>query len=226
MPTGEKSDPGPACLSVAYLGPVSYFTKFLLHGQIIIDVFEHYQKQSYRNRCVICSANGPLALSIPVLRGPAHKNPVKDVRIDSGKSWQKQHMKSLESAYRSAPFYEFYIDAIMPFLEKDYRYLADLDFGLQEALLDILGLDPKVRMSGSYLEVSRGKMTDYRERIHPKKEATAIPCFNPVPYVQVFEERFGFIPDLSIADLLFNAGPDAVEILKKSIVSREPQRHT
>ncbi len=217
MNPGNNPIPESACLSVAYLAPVSYYSKFLLHRKIIIERYDHYQKQTYRNRCIIYSANGPIALSIPVLKGPSHKVMVKDLRIDNGRSWRKLHRKGIESAYRSAPYYEFYIDEILPFFEKSYDYLLDLNLQIQQVMMDNLQLEPELTLTTAFEAETAEDAMDYRELIHPKKEFSADPYFKPEPYEQVFSDRFGFISNLSIMDLLFNKGPDAVSVLEKSI---------
>src|SRR4030042_7218206 len=112
--------PRSVLLSTTYLGPVQYFTKFLLYDEIWLETHEHYTRQTYRNRFNIFGANGKLALTVPVLTGDKHKTLITDLRIDYTKSWQKLHSKGIESAYRSSPFYEFYIDDFIPFYSKKY----------------------------------------------------------------------------------------------------------
>jgi hypothetical protein len=211
--------PEKAWMPLAYLGPVAYYAKLLLHPTIFIECFDHYQKQTYRNRCRIYSANGPLSLVIPVLTGSAHKILVKDTRIDNGRSWKRLHLKGIESAYRSAPFYEFYIDSLLPFYSRDYEFLPDFNLDLQAVLLQLLNMHPSVNLTDRYLHDTGGSSADYRESIHPKKSFSADSYFKAMPYRQVFMERFGFIPNLSIIDLLFNMGPDALEVLRSSIPS-------
>lgn len=211
--------PERACLPLTYLGPVSFFSKFLLHTEIFIECHDHYQKQTYRNRCRIYAANGPLSLTIPILAGSVHKIPVRDVRIDNGRSWKRLHVKGIESAYRSAPYYEYYIDSFLPYYNKEYSFLLDFNLDLQSVLLGQLNIQTVVVQTDTYLHDTGEEMADYREVIHPKKSLAADPYFTPLPYSQVFLERFGFIPNLSVIDLLFNMGPESTEVLRKSITS-------
>jgi len=206
-----------ALLNTAYLGPVQYFTKFLLYDTICLEIHENYQKQTYRNRCNILSGNGPLALTIPVTKDQP-KVLTKDVRIDNTLEWQKNHWTSIESAYSSSPFFEFMADDFAPFYGKQFDFLLDFNMGLLELILDHLELDTTVRFTGTYQKQPGASWDDLRDLIHPKQRMQRPDSnFNPVFYYQVFQSRFGFIPNLSIIDLLFNEGANAENILKKSI---------
>jgi len=216
MPRG---DPDTALLSIAYLGPVQYFTKLLIHPLQIIECYDHYTKQTYRNRCNIMGANGILTLSIPVIKGHAHKTHVRDIRIDYEKRWQKLHWRSIESAYRHSPFFEFYMDEFSPFYEQKYEFLIDLNAGLLEVVLHALGIEYRVAYSKAFIEAGTEDFADYRETIHPKRDPLSDPLFVPVPYRQVFAERLGFKANLSIIDLLFNEGPNARLVLERCISS-------
>src|SRR4030043_493509 len=132
--------PEKALLSTAYLGSVQYFSKFLLYRGIEIEQWENYQKQSSRNRCYIYGANGRQCLVIPVSKGSDLKTPIRDVTIDYSKPWQKNHWKSIESAYRLSPCFEFYEDALVGFYEKGYRkkFLFDWNAGLMQVILGLL----------------------------------------------------------------------------------------
>jgi hypothetical protein len=209
--------PEKAWLPLAYLGPVAWYSKYFLHPCIFIECYDHYNKQSYRNRCLIYSANGPLSMSIPVLTGSSHKILVKDIRIDNSRAWRRLHMKGIESSYRSAPFYEYYIDSLLPCYHKKYSFLLDLNIGLHSVLLKQLNINATITLTDNYVTDAGEQSVDYRESLHPKKSHTEDPYFISVPYRQVFMERFGFIPNLSIIDLLFNMGAEATEVLRRSI---------
>jgi hypothetical protein len=213
----SSGKPDTALLGSSYLGPVQYFTKFLKHPVRIIERYDHYIKQTYRNRCHIMGANGILPLSIPVLKGDAHKTYVRDIRIDYSKRWQKLHWKGIESAYRHSPFFEFYMDEFSPFYEERFAFLFDFNAALLEPILKALGIDSTLRFSNEFLEVSSGDYADYRETIHPKRDLSSDPLFVPVSYHQVFAERLGFVANLSIIDLLFNEGPNARSVLEQCI---------
>ena len=210
-------DPDTALLSTSYLGPVQYFTKFLMHPVQIIEQYDHYVKQTYRNRSNIMGANGIIPLSIPVLKGQAHKTYVRDIRIDYDKKWQKLHWRSIESAYRHSPFFEFYMDEYSPFYEKRFEFLLDFNAALLEMILQALEIDNTIDYSRGFINAGREDYADYREAIHPKRDLSSDPLFVPVSYHQVFAERFGFKANLSIIDLLFNEGPNARSVLEQCI---------
>jgi hypothetical protein len=130
-------------LSTTYFGPIQYFTKFILYPNRLIEQFDHYSKQSYRNRCIIYGANGALTLSIPVLKGPGQKTRVMDIRIDYSRNWRKLHWKGIESAYRHSPFFEFYMDDIQAFLEKKHDFLLDLNLDILDYLLEAVEITGK-----------------------------------------------------------------------------------
>jgi WbqC-like protein family. len=207
-------------LSTTYLGPIQYYSKLISADEIVIERFEHYPKQTYRNRCLIYSANGPQTLSIPISRGEELKIYTKDVRIDYAMNWQKIHFKAIESAYRCSPYYEFYIDDLQPFFEKKYEFLYDLNISILNKILEIIGLTCTFKESNDYMVPEPGD-TDLREIIHPKKRMyQPDSAFDAPVYHQVFEPKFGFIPNLSIIDLLFNTGPEASVHLKNSISTK------
>ncbi|MFB6319796.1 WbqC family protein [Saccharicrinis sp. FJH54] len=202
----------PAILSTAYLGPVQYYTKFLNH-RVVIEKFETYLKQTYRNRCVIMTGNGPENLTIPVIRPFGNHTLVKDVQLDNSRKWQLQHWRALIAAYNNTPFFEFYADDFAPFYEHKYTYLLDFNEELNRIVLENTGLDAPYSFSESYQDLLKN---DFRDSIHPKKSIED-PEFRPIEYHQVFGEKYGFVQNLSIVDLLFNCGPEALLVLKQSV---------
>ena len=194
-------------LSTAYLAPVSYYVLLARAGKVVIEQHENYQKQSYRNRCLIAAANGPMVLSIPVKKNLPGKNSIRDIQLSGHGNWQHMHWNSLVSAYASSPYFAFYRDDIHPFYEKKYKYLFDFNEALREEICALLNLEPRLEYSKSYTTGPETEILDYRELIHPKKQR--IEELLPGPYVQVLERKFGFLPDLSVLDLLFNTGPEA-----------------
>ncbi|HNZ81080.1 MAG TPA: WbqC family protein [Bacteroidales bacterium] len=194
-------------LSTAYLAPVSYYVLLARAGKVVIEQHENYQKQSYRNRCLIAAANGPMVLSIPVKKTLAGKNSIRDIQLSGHGNWQHMHWNSLVSAYASSPYFAFYRDDIRPFYEKKYKYLFDFNEALREEICALLNLEPRLEYSKSYTTGPETEILDYRELIHPKKQRPEE--LLPGPYVQVFDRKFGFLPDLSVLDLLFNTGPEA-----------------
>jgi len=211
--------PGKALLSTSYLGPVQYYSRFLLHREVWIEQCENYQKQSYRNRCYIYGANGKQCLVIPVNVNSDKKTPIRDVTIDYSKPWQKIHWKSIESAYRLSPCFEFYADDLSGFYEKGKRlkYLFDWNNGLMEVILDLLRIPANPVFTSLYEKVPVSG-TDYRESVHPKARLSRPdPHFKIVPYSQVFESKYGFLSNLSIIDLLFNEGRHARDALEEGL---------
>jgi hypothetical protein len=205
-----------ALLSVAYLPPVQYMTKFLIYDRVIVEMHENFQKQSYRNRCVISGANGPLTLVIPIKKKQGAKTVITDIRIDYDKGWQHIHWKSLVSAYQNSPFFEFYRDELYKLIFSKNEFLADYNLSLLDHICSLLNLDKTYLLSREY--ANNTELHDYRQSINPKNRLRKPDThFQPVIYPQVFAEKFGFIPNLSVADLIFNEGPDSRFILEESI---------
>jgi len=207
-------------LSSAYLAPVQYFTKFTTYDEVWIELSEHFLKQSYRNRCTILTANGPQSLSIPVSEGSNSKRLIRDVAISYDHPWQKLHWKAIVSAYNNAPFFEYYADSFSPFYhKKSWHFLTDFNLDIQSVVLEELNLKCDIRVTETFLPPTGipAGTDDFRYSIHPKtNRQTGDDRFAPAVYMQVFQEKFGFTPNLSILDLLFNEGPMAADILKKS----------
>jgi len=203
-------------LSSAYLGPIQYFSRFISEEDILIEQYDHYLKQTYRNRCVILSANGPLPLIIPVVKEHGKKMLMKDVQIDYATNWQRLHLNGIISAYRSSAFFEFYFDGFEPFYRKKTTFLIDLNTEMTKIILDYLGIDREIRLTKEFLK-PEGLSNDYRATIHPKVSLASDQEYHPVPYMQTFSDRHDFIPNMSIIDLLFNAGPEARLILDAGI---------
>ncbi|UKJ06322.1 WbqC family protein [Solitalea lacus] len=202
----------PSC----YLPPVSWFAAVIQHtGQEIkVEKYEHFPKQTYRNRAHIYSPNGLLALSIPVVKGSKNHTKLKDVKISYDANWQKIHWKSLESSYRSSAYFEFYEDELRPFYENRFEFLFDFNEKLNDFLFKSLKLNKQYNYTDNYEATYAMGVSDLRELIHPKKEALV----KSDEYYQVFATQHGFIRDLSVVDLIFNHGNRALEIIKKAKV--------
>lgn len=195
-------------LSSAYLAPVSYYKILANSDKIFLEYCENYTKQTYRNRCKIAAANGIITLNIPVESENGEKMLMRDVRISEHGNWQMQHWRSIESAYNSSPFFEYYQDDFRPFYERKWKFLWDLNWEIMQKILHLLDIDPDIELTEKY-DVSLEN--DFRDVIHPKKEN----IIKTETYYQVFEQKYGFLSDLSIIDLLFNMGNEAVLILNK-----------
>ena len=206
-----------ALLQTTYFGPIQWYQKLYRYDRCLIEQYDSYQKQTYRNRCVIATANGLQALTVPV-EGTGEKCVVRDLRISDHNQWWRVHWNALLSAYNESPFFDYYADDIRPFFEKKYEFLIDFNEALQEMICALIDMQPCVKRTSEYIkEVDNGAL-DLREVIHPKHDyAMEDEVFKVVPYYQVFQEKLGFIPNLSIVDLLFNLGPESLLLLKQSI---------
>ena len=201
-------------LSSAYLAPVEYYSKLKAYDKIYIEQHDHYVKQTYRNRCNIAGPEGVLSLSVPIIRPDTPKCAMKDIRISDHGNWRHLHWNAIESAYNNTPFFEYYKDDLRPFYENKYTFLADFNEELRCKICELMDINPVVEHTASYHTDFLPDEADYREVIHPKKDYTEVDKdFLPKPYYQVFESRHGFLPNLSVIDLLFNMGPESVLVL-------------
>ena len=192
-------------LPTAYFPPVSYFTVLNANPRVSIEFFEHFVKQSYRNRCCIYSPNGKQNLVVP-LEQRSERTLVKDIKIAYTEDWARNHWRSLEAAYRRSAYFEYYEDDIAPLiLGKKHTYLIDLNQEITSLLLKILKISCVLEQTPNYTKVEIG---DFRDKFSPKN-----PPVTTLPYSQVFDNKFGPIPDLSILDLLFNQGPRSIDFL-------------
>lgn len=199
-------------LPIAYFGNLEYFWYFVKYNKVTIDIGETYVKQSYRNRSEIYGANGKLNISIPVVRPHGAKSKTNQIKFSEAEDWKKSHWKSIESAYRRTPFYEFYIDQIQDLFYKDYDTLAELNIALTEHLITKLGIDCELEITTQ----SPSKLpNDLRINLSPKKEST----FQSPDYIQTFSDRNPFLKNLSILDILFNEGPNSICILEACFLS-------
>lgn len=193
-------------LSSAYLAPVGYYKKMAQYEKIEIEQFDHFEKQTYRNRCRIMTCNQIMDLTVPVVR-PKEKCPLKEMKISYQEKWQQMHWRAIESAYNSSPFFEYYRDDYEPHFTKKYDFLIDLNMRLMETTLSLLHLYKKPQLSDHYRKEELGEnYDDFRKAFHPKFS----PLEEAKPYYQVFNAKYGFQPDLSIIDLLFNMGPEGL----------------
>jgi len=198
----------PLILSTAYLPPLEYWAAIMQYSELVIEAHENYQKQSYRNRCRILGPNGIQDLNIPIAKSGEKKTPIAEVQIYDDALWQKIHWKSIETAYNSSPFFLYYADYFEDLYKQKQRGLFDFNKGIIESIFEILELNQKLSFTESYIK-DYDDATDLRDGIHPKKKTAFQEQCKNTPYIQVFSERHGFIPNLSILDLIFNMGPEA-----------------
>jgi hypothetical protein len=208
-------------LSSAYLGPVQYYSKLTSYPLILTERFETYHKQSYRNRCIILSANGFLVLSIPVLEGPKAKAPMKELQLSYDHNWQQIHWRGITAAYKNSPYFDYYADDLAPFYHlRKWKYLIDYNSEIQEAVLRAINYNPVIEYTESYVKegATPDGTDDFRYTIHPKPHRQpADEHFKPIPYQQVFNDPTTFTPNLGIPDLLFNEGPNTLAVLRACI---------
>lgn len=190
-------------LSSAYLPPVSFFTAINSGGDVLIEQYDNYCKQTYRNRCLIATAGGVQTLTVPIVKSTSPKQLMKDVRISDHGEWRHQHWNALESAYMNSPFFMYYQDDFRPFYEKKYEFLIDFNTELTLLIMTLAGIDKPVKLTESYGKNGQN-LTDLRQMVNP---GTAEPQ-DCRPYWQVFKEKYGFLANLSAVDLLFNMGPE------------------
>jgi hypothetical protein len=198
-----------AVLPMFYLPPVRYFVNLKAYNpDVLIESEEHFPKQTYRNRADIYSPDGKLTLAVPVVKGSKNHTKIKDVKISYDFKWQRLHWMSLEACYRRSAYFEYYEDDLLPFYQKKYDYLFDYNEQQLQFILKAIKLPLTINYTETY-EHEYPSFADFRSSITPKKESP----IEQKPYFQVFEERMGFMKNLSIVDLLFNQGPQTINYL-------------
>ena len=204
-------------LSTACFPPVQYFTKLVRFEQVYIEQFENFTKQTYRNRYEILGANGAIPLVVPVVKGRGRKIKIRDLRISYDTDWQRNHWRTIFSAYNSSPFFEFYKDDIQPFYEKPWKFLFDFNLKILETICGLMEIEINLVLTENFEQVPESTL-NFREAISPKKHCIeSDPQFTPQPYTQVFHEKFGFVPNLSVLDLLLNEGPNSLNLMEASV---------
>ena len=223
-------------LSTTYFGPIQWYQKLNRADEVWIERYESFQKQTYRNRCLIATTQGIQALTVPVERtspstilpppstihhplSTIHHPPstLKDIRISDHGNWRHLHWNALQSAYGDSPFFMYYEDDLRPFFEQRWDYLFDFNEAIREKICELLDIHPVVHYTESFISPSSltsyllplTSLHDFREAITPKHPAPD-PDFTPRRYYQVYEAKHGFQPNLSILDLLFNMGPESI----------------
>ena len=200
-----------ALLSSTYFGPIQWYQKLNRYDECLIERHESFIKQTYRNRMIIPTTNGPLSLTIPTNHDISLS--MKDIRISDHANWRHVHWNALLSAYGESPFFEYYQDDIRPFYEKKYEFLFDFNMETTEKMIELLDIRPKISITESYIQSKEqkeeGEIKDFRDAIRPKKPLPDAE-FAPQRYYQVYEQKHGFLPNMSILDLLFNEGNEAI----------------
>ena len=203
-----------ALLHPTYFGNIAHFVAMVNAKETTFEVDDSFLKQTYRNRTYIYGANGKLALNIPVIHSQKNRLKYRDVKIFNEEKWQSLHWKSLLSAYRTSPFFEYYEDELLPLFTEKADFLLDFNLKCFEVICDCLQLELNTSKTKFYQKIISDK-TDFRFLVNAKKE-TPQQFEN---YTQVFGNKHGFIPNLSILDLLFNEGPNALNYLESQTIN-------
>ena len=199
-----------------YFGSINYINTLFQFSNIEFEVYESFQKMSFRNRMVLAGSNGLVTLSVPLEKGRDQKQPIRDVRISYSLPWQQQHWRTIESCYNRSPFYEFYRDGLERIFSSRPVYLLDLNRDVQQWLWKVLKVPAGFSETSSYQTQILENSFDARNRWMPKNFRSD---HGSIRYRQVFEDRIGFQPNLSILDLLFCMGPSAHSLLKGNVLS-------
>lgn len=193
-------------ISLYYFAPINYYAHWLQADEVCLETADHYEKQTYRSRCYIYAANGRLMLNIPIEHQGVRK--YKDIRISYEYPWQKQHLKSLKTAYQSSPYYEFYEEDFLSLFEGKEIFLWDFNWRCTQLICSLLEINTPDRYIDIY-EKTHTTAIDLRNQFDPKKKTIDLPIYH-----QVFSSKHGFLSDLSIIDLLFHQGKYSIKYLK------------
>ncbi|GAA3624723.1 WbqC family protein [Flavivirga jejuensis] len=196
-----------------YFPNIAHFVVLVKAKKVVFETDDNFLKQTYRNRTYVYGANGKLTLNIPVIHSQKNRQKYRDVKIFNEEKWQNLHWKSLLSAYRTSPFFEYYEDDLQPLFNTKSDYILDFNFKCLEVIYDCLQLELNTTKSETYQKTVENK-TDFRHLVNAKKE----PLKHFTPYTQVFSNKHGFISNLSILDLLFNEGPNALNYLESQTI--------
>jgi hypothetical protein len=229
-------------LSTTYFGPIEWYQMLCQADHAKLECYESFQKQTYRNRCIIATANGPQSLTVPVshndelrIKGEKHalhSSFIKDIRLSDHGDWRRLHWNALTSAYGESPFFDYYQDDLRPFFEsRQWTYLLDFNEAIREVVCQLLDVHPHLSRTSTYHREPDDGWIDFRSAISPKHPTAQSPkrpisqTTNPPndqttnlpndqtsnrPYYQVYRQKHGFLPNLSILDLLFNMGPEGI----------------
>lgn len=203
-----------AIIELHYLPSIPFMATWMYFDEIIIESKETFDKQTYRNRCTILTANKIENLIVPVQKGNQNV-PIQEIRIDHSQDWINKHWRAIQTAYGSAPFFDHFKDSLQEILYKKHRFLFDLNLELFEFLLDTLGMEKNILFTRVFEKEYPDEVTDLRSVIHPKKTTSCLEFYRPVEYLQVFGKHF--VEDLCVIDLIFNEGLHAIDVMRESI---------
>jgi hypothetical protein len=199
-----------ALLSSTYFGPVQWYQKLCRYDRVLIEHCDAYQKQTYRNRCLIATTQGVQALTVPVVHGRDAQQDREVIKISDHGNWRHLHWQALQTAYGDSPFFEYYEDDLRPFFTERWELLYDFNEAIRLKMCELLDIHPVVSHTTQYHPSPAPN--DFRDAIRPKHPLPDA-HFEPRPYYQVYQQKHGFLPNLSILDLLFNMGPESIYYL-------------
>lgn len=200
-------------LSTAYLPNVHYLSQVINCDTIVIEKHENFVKQTYRNRCDIATASGKLSLSIPLIK-QADKELISDKKISYAEDWQKQHWRTIVSAYKNSPYFEFFEDEFKPFYENQFEFLLDYNTQLLQTILHILRVKKQIEFTQTF-ELNPPQVIDLRNLSDIEKIDVEVKS-----YYQVFADKIGFTPNVSCLDALFNIGLNTIDTCQVSKLDR------
>ncbi len=200
----------PILLHPSYFPSIEQMAAVIQSRNIYWEIHDNYQKQTYRNRTYIAHSNGVLLLNVPVKHNKQGiRQKTKDVVVENSFPWQEHHWRSLKNAYRSSPFFEYYEDDLEPLFSEPVDNLLEHNLHIFDNLCELMGIEVDAEKTTSFeIEPAYG---DFRFLIDPKRK----PEFQNEPYTQVLAIKNEFLPNLSVLDLLFNEGPNALEYLER-----------
>jgi hypothetical protein len=203
-------------LHPSYFPSISHFAAMAQSDSITFEMEDNFQKQTNRNRTYIYSPNGIQLLNIPIKHSNVSHQKTKEIKIEQEFDWQKQHFKSLEAAYRSSPFFEYFEDDLLPIFQKKHTFLMDLNLEAFDIVCKCLRMKLQFSTTAEYFhEIENQQFVDFRYLVNGKKDHSVFE-----PYTQVFDDKHGFLNNLSVLDLLFNEGKFAMDYLKNQILIR------
>jgi len=201
-------------LHPSYFPSISHFVAIAQSDKVTFEIEDNFQKQTNRNRTYIYSPNGIQLLNIPIKHSKLYHQKTKDIKIEPEFDWQKQHFKSLEAAYRSSPFFEFFEDDLLPIFQKKHTFLMDLNLEAFEIVCKCLRMKIEFDKTTEYFhEIDNSQIKDFRYLVNGKKDISVFET-----YTQVFDDKYGFLNNLSILDLIFNEGKYAMDYLKNQVL--------
>lgn len=208
-------------IPTAYWGTVQQYAWMQAAETVWVEQAENYQKQTYRNRCIIAAAGGALPLTVPIVKPEKHEQTMAKIRISDHGNWRHLHWQALTSAYKNSPFFEYYEDDFRPLYTERWEYLLEYNQAIDRKIRELLDIEVGVQPTEKFSPIQplnlMDETVDLRGTLNPKQDVID-PYFQPQPYYQVFQQKFGFTPNLSIADLLFNMGPESILVLQASLI--------